>query len=66
MAASLEDIRVARAKADTIRIETGRIEGSLRVIADLAGFDGAHAAASTAMKRVCRSRTANDNDGWIG
>jgi|GEM_PF-3839659 len=61
----IQDIRLARAKADTIQIETARIEGSLRVIHDLAGFSACNAAASSALKRVCRSRTANDNEGWI-
>lgn len=62
---SIEDIRLARQKADTILIETARVEGSLRVIADIGGFTAADAAAKSALKRVCRSGTANDNDGWI-
>ena len=62
---SLEDMRLARQKADTIMIETARVEGSLRVIADIGGFSAANAAVQSALKRVCRDGTANDNDGWI-
>lgn len=61
----LDDIRMARIKADTIQIETARIEGSLRVIHDLGGFNAANLAAQTALKRICRQGTANDNAGWI-
>lgn len=61
----LEDMRLARAKADTVRIETVRIEGSLRVIMDLGGFGAANLAVQSALKRVCRSGSANDNGGWI-
>jgi acid phosphatase family membrane protein YuiD len=59
-----QDIRIAALKADLIRTETVRIEGSLRVIHDLAGMPGAHAAATAALRRVCRAHM-NDNDGWI-
>lgn len=57
-------IRLAVQKADLIRIETGKIEGSLRAIRDVAGMDGAQAAATAALKRVCRAYM-NDNDGWV-
>jgi hypothetical protein len=50
--------------ADVLRIETSRIEGSLRTIRDLAGMDGAQAAAHAALKRVCRA-FMNDDDGWV-
>lgn len=61
--ASLE-LRLAAQKADLIRIETAKIEGSLRAIRDVAGMPGAHAAASAALQRVCRAHM-NDNDGWV-
>lgn len=61
----LDEINLARAKSDTIQIETARIEGSLRVINDLGGFAAANLAAQAALKRVCRLKTANDNDGWV-
>lgn len=59
-----ERIIEAKAKATTIIIETARIEGALLAIRDLAGFEGARAAANAALRRVCRA--SNDNDGWIG
>jgi len=59
------EIQLARQKADQIQIETARIEGSLRVINDLGGFAAANLAAQSALTRVCRSETANDNGGWI-
>ena len=59
-----QDIRTAMFKADVIRVETARIEGSLRAIRDVAGMSGAHAAAQAALARVCRAHM-NDNDGWV-
>jgi len=58
------ELRVMAAEADVIRIETARIEGSLRAIRDVAGMAGAHAAAQAALARVCRAHM-NDNDGWV-
>jgi len=57
------DFRVMAQKADVILIETARIEGSLRAIRDVAGMQGATAAAQAALARVCRAHM-NDNDGW--
>lgn len=51
--------------ADLIRIETGKIEGSLRAIRDVAGMDGAHAAALAALRRVGRAYMGANDDGWI-
>lgn len=61
------EIRLAAQKADTIRIETAKIEGSLRVIRDLAGFEVCVSASQAALQRVCRSESVNDNDsaGWV-
>jgi hypothetical protein len=59
-----EAIREAVQRGDTVRIETAKIEGSLRVIRDLAGPQGAVTAASVALKRVIRAHM-NDNDGWV-
>ena len=58
--------RVQRAKniADTVRIETARIEGSLRVIMDVAGFNGAKAATDAALRRVTTSGSLGQ--GWVG
>ncbi|SFS42578.1 hypothetical protein [Brevundimonas viscosa] len=61
--ASLE-LRLAAQKADLIRIETAKIEGSLRAIRDVAGMNGAQAAAQAALQRVSRAHM-NDNDGWV-
>ena len=58
------DYRLMAIKADVIRTETCRIEGSLRAIRDVAGMQGAQAAAQAALKRVCRAYM-NDNDGWV-
>lgn len=58
------DIRTATIKADVIVTETCRIEGSLRAIRDIAGMQGAQAAAQAALARVCRAHM-NDNDGWV-
>jgi len=58
------DIRIAMLKADVVVTETARIEGCLRAIRDVAGMQGAQAAAQAALKRVCRAHM-NDNDGWI-
>lgn len=58
------DIRTAMLKADVIVTETARIEGSLRAIRDVAGMQGAQAAAQAALARVCRAHM-NDNDGWV-
>jgi hypothetical protein len=59
-----EAISDAVQRGDTVRIETAKIEGSLRVIRDLAGPQGAVTAANVALKRVVRAHM-NDNDGWI-
>jgi hypothetical protein len=58
-----EPAQRARAIADTVLIETGKIEGSLRVINDVGGFAAAKLAAEAALKRVCRA--SNDNNGWV-
>jgi hypothetical protein len=58
------EIRTAMLKADVIRIEAARIEGSLRATRDVAGMAGAQAAANAALARVCRAHM-NDNDGWV-
>lgn len=58
-----EAIRQAAQRGDTVRIETAKIEGSLRVIRDLAGTQGAVTAANVALQRVIRAD--NDNDGWV-
>lgn len=55
-------VNLASVKASTVRIETVKIEGSLKAIRDLAGVQGAVSAANTALKRVCRE--APDKD-WI-
>lgn len=57
-------LRLARQKADTILIETAKIEGSLRAIHDVAGMHGVNAAVTAAKQRVCRAYM-NDNDGWV-
>jgi hypothetical protein len=56
-------INAMRQRSDTIMAEATRIEGSLRVIHDLAGFGAAKAAVDRAIQRLPRSD--NDNDGWI-
>lgn len=56
--------RLARQRADLIRIETAKIEGCLRAIRDVAGMKGAQAASQAALQRVCRAHM-NDNDGWV-
>lgn len=53
----------ARNIAATVVIETARIEGSLRVIMDVAGFNGAKAATEAALRRVTRSGSLGQ--GWI-
>lgn len=58
------DYRIMAEKADVIVTETIKIEGSLRAIRDVAGMQGATAAAQAALKRVCRAHM-NDNDGWV-
>ena len=58
-----QEIRTAMLKADVVLTETARIEGSLRAIRDVAGMQGAQAAAQAALARVCRAHM-NDNDGW--
>lgn len=58
------DIRTAMLRADVVRLETARIEGSLRAIRDVGGMEAANAAAQAALKRVCRAHM-NDNDGWV-
>lgn len=63
-AALSHDLRTAALKADLIRTETVRIEGSLRAIRDVAGMQGAQTAAQAALRRVCRAYM-NDNDGWV-
>ena len=54
----------AKQIADTIRIEAGKVEGSLRVINDVGGFTVTKLVAEAALKRVCRA--SNDNEGWVG
>lgn len=61
---STDMINRARQRADTILIETGRIEGCLRAIRDVGGMQAAETAAKVALQRVCRAHM-NDNDGWI-
>lgn len=61
---AVENIRPAVLVADLILTETVKIEGSLRVIRDVAGMPGANAAAQAALQRVCRAHM-NDNDGWV-
>lgn len=63
----LSEIRIAAQKADTIRIESAKIEGSLRVIRDLAGFQACVSVSQAALQRVCRTESVNDNDsgGWV-
>jgi len=58
-----QQITHARQKADVIVTETVKIEGCLRAIKDVAGFQGAETAARVALQRVCRA--SNDNDGWV-
>jgi hypothetical protein len=53
----------ARNIAATVMIETARIEGSLRVIMDVAGFNGAKAATDAALRRVTRAGSLGQ--GWI-
>ena len=53
----------AKIIADTVRIETARIEGSLRVIMDVAGFNGAKAATDAALRRVTSAGSVGQ--GWI-
>ena len=53
----------ARNIAATVVIETARIEGRLRVIMDVAGFNGAKAATEAALRRVTRSGSLGQ--GWI-
>lgn len=53
----------ARNIAATVVIETARIEGSLRVIMDVAGFNGAKAATEAALRRVTQSGSLGQ--GWI-
>jgi hypothetical protein len=62
MTASSLDIRRASMKADLIRIETARIEGSLRSIRDVGGMQAAETAARAALQRVCRSA---GEEGWV-
>lgn len=59
-----QDIRTAMLKADVIRTETARLEGSMRAIRDVAGMQGVEAATQAAKARVCRAHM-NDNDGWV-
>lgn len=58
-----EPAQRAKHIADTVLIETGKIEGCLRVINDVGGFTAAKLAAEAALKRVCRA--SNDNSGWV-
>ncbi|MEH6697221.1 MAG: hypothetical protein V7672_00835 [Brevundimonas sp.] len=59
------DLRLAAQKADLLRIEAAKIEGSLRVIRDLYGFEVCVTATQAALQRVARSESANDNAGWV-
>ena len=51
---------------DAVAIETGRIEGCLRVISELSGFTAADRAAKRALERVYRSAPKQQLQDWMG